>query len=185
MASRRSVQSGRRYPGPAWHVIGSGDFNGDGKSDILWQHDSGQVSIWLMDGLTPLGAASLERIPTHRGTSGARRLQWRRQSDILWQPKWPGVDLADGQLHAARRKSGWKQSRPAWQVKGVGDFNGDGMADILWQNTNGQVSIWTMNDSLRWAAGSSAQSRILLARSSQAAAELTLPWPNKPEQINA
>ncbi len=25
------------------------------------------------------------------------------------------------------------------------DFNGDGFSDILWQNTNGQAAIWTMN----------------------------------------
>ena len=25
------------------------------------------------------------------------------------------------------------------------DFNGDGYADILWQNDNGQAAIWTFN----------------------------------------
>jgi hypothetical protein len=28
------------------------DFNEDGKTDILWQHTSGAVAIWLMNGLT-------------------------------------------------------------------------------------------------------------------------------------
>jgi hypothetical protein len=33
-----------------------------------------------------------------------------------------------------------------WTVVGVGDFNGDGMADILWQNTsNGNLAIYLMN----------------------------------------
>jgi hypothetical protein len=27
-----------------------GDFNGDGRSDILWQHTNGTVGIWLMNG---------------------------------------------------------------------------------------------------------------------------------------
>jgi hypothetical protein len=29
----------------------TGDFDADGKSDILWRHDSGQVYIWEMNGL--------------------------------------------------------------------------------------------------------------------------------------
>ena len=33
-----------------------------------------------------------------------------------------------------------------WQIKGTGDFYGDGNPDILWQNTTtGLVRIWEMN----------------------------------------
>jgi len=34
----------------AWQVAGVADFNGDGKSDILWRHTSGAVAEWNMDG---------------------------------------------------------------------------------------------------------------------------------------
>ena len=37
----------------------SSDFNGDGKSDLLWQNDSGQVAIWEMNGTTVIGAAAI------------------------------------------------------------------------------------------------------------------------------
>jgi hypothetical protein len=32
----------------------------------------------------------------------------------------------------------------SWGVAVTGDFNGDGMSDILWSNTNGDTSIWYM-----------------------------------------
>ena len=31
----------------AWHVDGTGDFNGDGRDDILWRHNSGTLTNWL------------------------------------------------------------------------------------------------------------------------------------------
>jgi hypothetical protein len=34
-----------------WHIQGTGDFNGDGKTDILWRADDGSVGIWEMNGL--------------------------------------------------------------------------------------------------------------------------------------
>jgi hypothetical protein len=36
----------------AWQIEGIGDFNGDGKSDILWRHTDGTLAIWFMDGTT-------------------------------------------------------------------------------------------------------------------------------------
>jgi hypothetical protein len=33
----------------AWHVATTGDFNGDGRDDILWRHDNGTVGTWFAD----------------------------------------------------------------------------------------------------------------------------------------
>ena len=35
----------------SWHAAGAADFNGDGKTDILWENRvTGQRVIWLMNG---------------------------------------------------------------------------------------------------------------------------------------
>ena len=36
-----------------WKIVGCGDFNADGKSDLIWQNQStGQLYYWLMNGVT-------------------------------------------------------------------------------------------------------------------------------------
>ena len=34
----------------AWHIVGTGDLNGNGTDDIIWQNDNGQVAGWLLNG---------------------------------------------------------------------------------------------------------------------------------------
>jgi len=34
-------------PGPGWHAIATGDLAGSGKSDILFQNDSGEIFLWV------------------------------------------------------------------------------------------------------------------------------------------
>ena len=36
--------------GADWHAAGTGDFNGDGKADVLWENSKGQVAMWQMNG---------------------------------------------------------------------------------------------------------------------------------------
>jgi serralysin len=33
----------------------------------------------------------------------------------------------------------------AWQIRGAADFNGDGKADIEWQNADGTPAVWLMD----------------------------------------
>jgi hypothetical protein len=46
-------------PGPSWQIKGTGDYNDDQMSDILWQGDDGTPAIWLMNGMNfiSVGAA--------------------------------------------------------------------------------------------------------------------------------
>ena len=41
-----------------WQIMGTGDFNGDGKPDILWRHTTGDgaIGVWYMNGATPTGS---------------------------------------------------------------------------------------------------------------------------------
>ena len=45
-------------PGPSWTEIGTGDFNADSRSDILWQNASGQAAIWEMNGTSQIAGGS-------------------------------------------------------------------------------------------------------------------------------
>ena len=45
IASNTSVGSAA-----GWTVIGTGDYNHDGKADVLFQNASGQVAEWQMNG---------------------------------------------------------------------------------------------------------------------------------------
>ena len=137
-------------PGPGWKEIGTGDFNGDGKSDILWQNtNTGQAAIWEMNGTTVTDASLVGPQPGPGWKEiGTGDFNGDGKSDILWQNTntdqaaiWEmnGTTVTDASLVGP-------QPGPGWNAIGTGDFNGDGKSDILWQNTNtGQAAIWEMN----------------------------------------
>jgi len=66
-------QSGGYSAVPAnWHIIETGDFNGDGKSDILWRDfNSGAVAIWLLNGLQVLQSGNAGSVPLNWQIQGA------------------------------------------------------------------------------------------------------------------
>jgi hypothetical protein len=48
----------------AFSVAETGDFDGNGTSDILWRDTSGNLAIWFINGLQVTSAVSLGIVPT-------------------------------------------------------------------------------------------------------------------------
>ena len=40
-----------------------------------------------------------------------------------------------------------------WEIEQVADVNGDGKADVVWQNANGTVAVWLMNGAVIESVG--------------------------------
>ena len=74
-------------PGPSWQAKASGDFNGDSKSDILWQGSDGTPAIWLMDGTsaTFVGAVGSFNPGPSWQIKASGDFNGDSKSDILWQ----------------------------------------------------------------------------------------------------
>ena len=138
---------------PSWHVVATGDFNQDGRSDLLWQHDNGAVTIWLLDGpsVTQTGLIGGSGSPNWRIVATADFNGDGTENDILWQHTNGAVDIW---LHGNSTTADDFQKfsnvggagDPNWRIKGTSDVNGDGRSDILFEHAvSGAFVEWTMN----------------------------------------
>src|SRR5438105_1107169 len=67
------------------HVKATGDFNADGKADILWQNSSGEAYIQELNGTTAIGAGSLGNPGPNWHEIASGDFNKDGYSDILWQ----------------------------------------------------------------------------------------------------
>ncbi len=145
-------------PGPAWRAVGTGDFNKDGNSDILWQNKTtGQASVWEMDGNMKIGGGAVTPNPGPAWRAvGTGDFDGDGNSDILWQNTITG-QASIWEMDGNAKTGGGAVTPnpgPAWRAVGTGDFNKDGNSDILWQNrSTGQVSIWEMDGNAKIGGG--------------------------------
>jgi len=135
-----------------WKMVGKGDFDKDGKADILWRHaTTGQNAIWLMNGTTAKAGSALISPVTDLNwkVMGVGDFNKDGKSDILWRNQSTGQN-AIWMMNGTTVAAGTALIAPAadlnWKMVGTGDFDSDGMEDILWRHaTTGQNAIWLMN----------------------------------------
>ncbi len=152
-----------QIPDTAWEIAGTGDFNGDTKTDILWRYYGtgpyqGLNDIWFMDGTTFVSESVFSQIQdTNWRIAGTGDFNGDGQTDILW--RYYGTGAYQG-LNVVWYMNGAQFAGEAvfsqvldtdWRIEGTGDFNADGETDILWRyygtgGYQGLNDIWFMND---------------------------------------
>jgi len=152
-------------PDGSWSVAGAADFNGDGKADILWRQNSGALALWQMNG----SSISASNAVTSQGNVVAPDASWNvagiadfnsdGKTDILWRNSSGALALwqMDGSAVMASNALTCQGNAVApdasWNIAGIGDFNGDGSADLVWRSAGGALALWQMNGSAVMASG--------------------------------
>jgi hypothetical protein len=122
----------------------SGDFNGDGRQDILWRNtQTGEVRIWYMNGATILSNDHVATVGLDWKIVGIGDFDGDGFSDILWE----NVNDGSFAIWTMRGDSfvSHQYSSPGyqWSITGVADMDHNGLADILWRNVvTGEVRVW-------------------------------------------
>jgi hypothetical protein len=138
----------------AWKVRTVTDLDRDGHPDLIWQHTTtGNVAVWFMTGarmrsgdlLSPGQVADL-----NWKIVGAGDVDRDGSPDLVWHHAVTG-HVAVWFMRGRQMLRGDMIS-PAgvpdtnWQLRGVGDLNGDSSPDLIWQNTaTFQAAAWLMN----------------------------------------
>jgi hypothetical protein len=123
-----------------YHVAGLGDFDGDGRGDILWE-DGVTIWLWHNEG----NGYSVQFVANHPGNgwqiAGVGDLNGDNKVDIVWnnrtlqQADWWIMDGANWAY------AGSKSVPAQYHVAAIADFDGDHHADILWEDGS-TLWIW-------------------------------------------
>ena len=140
----------RQVSDQTWQIVGIGDFDGDGKADILWRNlSSGENYIYLMNGTSIAGEGYFRTVADLTWqVAGVGDFNGDGRADVLWRNSFSGENYVYLMNGASIAGEGYLRTvvEQAWRIADVGDFNGDGRADILWRhNASGENYVYLMN----------------------------------------
>ena len=119
-----------------------GDFNGDGKDDVLLRHASGSWSYYPMDGRRRgQGAGGADLVRDRNWLfAGIGDFNGDGNDDVLLRHvdgRWRIFAMNGREVLADQALQGATEDTQ-WHFAAVGDFDGDGYADVLLRHDNGR-----------------------------------------------
>lgn len=160
-------------PLPDWKLVARADVNNDGMADLIFQNNAGQIYVWFLDGTgTPInfatGAGLKPGISPKYLFSGpiadfrlvaCADVNHDGNSDLIFQNAGGQIYVwfLDGSGNAVNfaTGSGLKAgASPTYLYAGTlndlkivscTDLNGDGLPELVFQNTLGQLQVWFLD----------------------------------------
>ena len=161
-------------PIPAeWQIAGVGDLDGDAMDDIFWRNTTTlQTGVWKMIYRAgpdmPIGSGigftsisgDLSRgaiFPSNATIIGVADVDGDMVSDVLWRSAGGDVMVTlidSNDFYAVNQPTMtvrslstiWPGIPAEWQTVAIGDFDGDGKADLFWHDTvTNQYAVWLLN----------------------------------------
>jgi hypothetical protein len=128
----------------SYGIVGSGDFNGDGTTDLLLKNGSGAVIDWIIQNGSYQGYNAVGS-PAGYGIVGTGDYNGDGTSDVLLENGSGNlIDwIMQNGAYAGYNNIG---GTGGYGVAGKGDFDGDGTSDILLQNSSGNLIDWTLKN---------------------------------------
>jgi hypothetical protein len=139
------------FPSSNWKIVGRGDFNNDGKPDILVSDPTtGNHEFWYMNGATRTGVVPFTSTNLNWKIVGVGDFNNDGKPDIVWRNfSTSGPDVGKNMVWFMNgvtyiSTGTLSSANQTWTFGGVGDFNSDGKPDILWRATN-RTAVWFLN----------------------------------------
>ena len=122
------------------------DFNGDGKSDIVFENGIGTRWLFNMNGAVVQTAMALPGAAPGWVLVGMGDFDGNGTTDLLWQNS---ADTTQYWIYLMNGPTiiggGLVTAAPGFKPTYIADFNGDLKADILWENSTGARWVYFMS----------------------------------------
>jgi hypothetical protein len=157
-----------------WKLLGAADLNGDNAADMIYVSPDNVVRVLMATGTVaaPRTCANLSGGTLPAGATAIKLADFtgNRRGDILARnsgtgaitvtalsavgltlpaytgaPDDPNASCTASSLSVTQTASYTFASDPTWSIFATGDFNGDGIFDIVFMQPNRTLTVWQMN----------------------------------------
>lgn len=122
-------------------AVANADYNGDGRSDVLFRGTAGANLAWL--GANSATKQAVATMATEQTLAGQGDFDGDGNVDLVWRNTLTGANTVWRSANVNTQMILASVSDQNWTIAGVGDFNGDGKADLFWRNkVTGANEYW-------------------------------------------